>query len=332
MLFRVSFVAFLFAAFAAVFSLTNRALADSYSFVHGRFANEYGERQYRLYLPRGYDPAAGRALPVVVLLHGCGQVPEDFFTGVEIGRVADRERFFVLLPMQERIHNSMACWNWYLPEHQRRNSGEPSIVVGMIDQIARDYKVDRTRVFLAGFSGGAAMASSLASCYPDVFAAVGIHSGVGFHAATTLTEAFQAMNSGGLADPNEAGEAAYRCSGFRDKAMPVAIFHGTRDNVVNPVNAQQIFDEFAQYNDFADNGRDDDSINSSQTTSETGQVTGGYSYRVDTLRVRGKPLVQRVMVQSMPHAWSGGSGFQYMDPAGPEASELFWRFFQQHRR
>ena len=302
------------------------------SFVSGAFANEAGERQYRLYLPKNYNPGSPNPLPLLVFLHGCGQAPDDFLKGTEMAPVADREGFLVLLPVQDRAFNPMACWNWYLPEHQGRGAGEPAIIVGMIDSLKTKYKIDAQKIYLSGFSSGAAMASTLAACYTDVFAAAAIHSGMPYQAATTLSEAFQSMNSGGTRDPNQTGELAYRCSGQRMLPMPTMIFQGTSDNTVNPANAQQLLDQFAQFNDLADNRLDDDSINTSQAVTSAGQVPSGHNFRVDTISVRGKPLLVRYSVQAMSHAWSGGSGFQYMDPAGPEASELAWSFFKLHRR
>jgi poly(hydroxyalkanoate) depolymerase family esterase len=300
--------------------------------VSGTFSNAAGERQYRFYLPKNYNPNSPQSLPLLVFLHGCGQAPEDFLKGTEIAPVADRESFFILLPMQERAYNPLACWNWYLPEHQARGAGEPAIIAGMVNEIKSKYRVDSQKTYLAGFSSGAAMASTLAACYTDVFAATAIHSGMPYQSATTLSEAFQAMNSGGSRDPIQTAELAYRCSGQRSLLMPTIIFQGTSDTTVNPTNAQQLFDQFTQFNDLADNQRDDDSINTSQAIVENGQIPSGHSFRYDHVDYRGKPLIARYTVRPMQHAWSGGSGFQYMDPAGPEASELLWTFFKNYRR
>lgn len=307
--------------------------AETISLISGRFSNEQGERQYRLYLPRS---AAGTRVParaLVVLLHGCGQTPEDFLTGTKFVEVADQESFAILLPMQERSFNPLACWNWYLPEHRARNLGEASILSGMTRAVLTEQAIDSSRVYLAGFSAGAAMTSILGACFPDIFAAIGVHSGAMFQAASTLNEAFQALNNGSNVDPRTAAAAAFRCSNRLRHNLPTLIFHGDRDTVVNPRNADQVWAQFAQLNDLLDDGLDNQSVPDTATEQSTGQVPQGHAYRTESITVGGKPLLMRYSVAGMAHAWSGGdSRVQYNDPAGPSAAQLLWAYFRQFRR
>lgn len=137
-------------------------LAHAGSWIYGSFGNGYGTRSYQAWVPTGYSP--GQAIPLVVALHGCGETPADFAGLTRINQLADSRKFIVLYPKQGTMNNPVACWNWYTTNNQGR-FGEPSIIKGMIDKVKGSYTIDNARVYVFGLSAGAAMTSTMLSCY-----------------------------------------------------------------------------------------------------------------------------------------------------------------------
>jgi len=291
-------------------------------------------RDYRLFVPASYQ--AGTPIPLVVMLHGCKQDPDIFAAGTRMNRLAESENFLVLYPKQDSSSNSDRCWNWYDPSNQNRGA-EAAIISGMVEKIKREYSVNKSRIYVAGMSAGGAMTSIMASCYSGMFAAAAVHSGLEYEAAGTpwAAETLLLLQWAGLTDPNIAGRDAYRCSGSRRRLMPVMVIHGDADKRVNVINADQVIKQFAQMNDYGDDGRDDDSIRSIPTSTTSGSVPNGRSYTVEHYNYGGRLLYQKVIVKGMAHAWSGGDNSQdveHNDPQGPDASGLIWKFFSLHSR
>ena len=283
---------------------------------------------------RGYKlftAAVSGARPLVVMLHGCTQDPDDFAKGTRMNAIAAAEGFDVLYPAQTRQDHPMACMPWYEPGEQARGKGLAAQIVGMIDQVEKDHKLDRKRVFVAGMSAGGAFASGLVASYPDVFAAVGVHSGLEYGASTSQWTAQMAMSIGGP-DPDTAGRKAYEAMGPRARVMPAIVVHGAADYTVATKNADQVARQWAQTNDLATNGKADDDIDSTPDAQKTEQAPGGRTFTRYTFHDgAGKPVVEQIMVQGMGHAWAGGDkAGTYTDPQGPDASKLMWDFFAAH--
>lgn len=301
------------------------------SWVSAEVRGGAGTRTYKLWIPGGTTGA--RALPLVMMLHGCSQDPDDFAAGTRMNELADQREFFVVYPDQPRAANAAKCWNWFDPRHQRRGSGEPAVLADVVRAVSKQVAVDARRVYVAGLSAGGAMAVVMGATYPDVFAAVGVAAGLEYGAGRDVASALNAQRSGGP-DPDGQGRAALAAMGAFKRRVPVIVFHGTADTTVAPINARQTLAQWAQTNDLADDGADDESVSVSTLETEAGQVPGGRGFNRAALRdASGRILLEEWLVRDMPHAWSGGSDDgSYTDPLGPDATREMWRFFEQWTR
>jgi poly(hydroxyalkanoate) depolymerase family esterase len=287
----------------------------------------YNSRNYKLYVPSGY---AASPLPLVVMMHGCGQTPADFAAGTQMNTIAEANTFFALYPEQSSSDNSQECWNWFVSSDQTRGSGEPADVVGIVDQVAGSYQVDATRVYAAGVSAGAAMAVILGATYPDRFEAIVSGEGLEYKAATSVSAAINAESAGGPS-PDTQGQAAYAAMGAHARIVRTLVIQGSSDGTVAPVNGDQVLAQWAEADDLASDGTDDDNISAAAADSVvSGQVPGGHAFVISSYKDKtsGKVVLEKLVVTGMDHAWSGGSNAgSYTDPMGPNASQLAWDFF-----
>jgi poly(hydroxyalkanoate) depolymerase family esterase len=284
---------------------------DGALFEERNYANEAGSRAYKLYVPSGYN---ARALPLVVMLHGCTQSPDDFAVGTRMNDLAEEQTFLVAYPAQDVSANVSKCWNWFNPGDQQRDQGEPSLIAGITSQIMRDFPVEPGRVYIAGLSAGGAAAAIMGSTYPDLYAAIGVHSGLACGAATDIPSAFEAMRQGGSPGVSE----PFQQHGCR-RAVRTIVFHGDDDVIVNPVNGDQVI---AQSKAAAD----------LRTTVSRGEAPGGISYtRTIQADESGRSILEQWVLHGAGHAWSGGSSAgSHTEPRGPDASREMMRFFLQH--
>lgn len=295
-------------------------------FVSGSYTNGAGTRSYKLYVPGGAARRTGQSLPLVVMLHGCTQNPDDFAAGTSMNALAESGDFFVVYPEQSGSANMQRCWNWFQPDDQQRDWGEPSIISGITREVVTTQPVDPQRVYVAGMSAGGAMAAIMAATYPDLYAAAGVHSGLAYGAARDLPSAFQAMKQG-APDVAHGKTRAPGPAGAEDlaRAVPAIVFHGDRDNTVHRRNGEQVLHQWSGADAASAAGR---------ATVRKGQVPGGHAYTHSVYRdAGGRPVAERWIVHGAGHAWSGGSPQgSYTDPQGPDASAEMVRFFLEHLR
>jgi len=291
-------------------------------FIAGACTNGAGTRAYKLYIPSGYKD---EPLPLVVMLHGCTQNPDDFAAGTGMNNVAEENNCFVVYPEQTKNANGSQCWNWFQPGDQRRDQGEPSILADITRELARNYKVDTSRIYVAGLSAGGAMAVVLAATYPELFAGVGVHSGLPYGVAHDVPSAFAAMKRRKLkAGARHEHLAQARQPAPLGKMVPAIVFHGDRDTTVSPLNGEQALAQCVPAAGDA-NARAD---------VQQGTVPGGRTYTKTVIRdAQGKPVAEKWVVHGAGHAWSGGSRKgSYTDSKGPDASREMLRFFLAQRR
>ena len=274
------------------------------SFASGHFKNEAGARDYKL-----FEPARdGGPLPLVVMLHGCTQDPDDFARGTRMNALARARGFLVLYPAQSQRANPQRCWNWFKHNHQGRSRGEPAILAGMVREVIATHDVDPARVYVAGLSAGGAMAAILGESCPDLFAAVGVHSGLPVGAATDAPSAFAAMKGGAPATRRASAHAA---------RPPTIVFHGDADPTVNLVNGEQVIAATGLVR---------------RSGIERSTTSAGVPYsRCVYVDGQGAERGELWTIHGAGHAWSGGDlAGSYTDPRGPDASAEMLRFFLAH--
>lgn len=282
---------------------------ESVAFQHG-----HADHPYFLYTPAAPAPATGR--PLILMLHGCTQDAQDFAKGTRMNAVAESAGALVLYPTQERSANANGCWNWFRPQDQQAGAGEPALLLAMVQHAIAAHGVDKQRVYVAGLSAGGAMAAVLAQEYPDVFAAVGVHSGLAAGAANSMMGALSAMKSGAKGWTADTAGA---------KPVPMIVFHGDADATVHPQNGEQLLQGAVA------------GAATSVQTQDAGTSADGQRY-IHTCVVdasdaasSGEVLAEHWLLSGAGHAWSGGSTQgSYATAGGVNASAEMLRFFLSH--
>jgi len=274
----------------------------------GVYASASGTRRYKVYVP---PDCPQQGVPVIVMLHGGTQAVLDYAAGTGMNVHADLHHFLVVYPEQDARANPMRYWNWFRPQDQQAGRGEPALIAGITEQVINDYNADRRRVFIAGFSAGAAMTMVMAATYPHLYAAAGVHSGLPYGAAHDVPSAFALMRG---ASPPSRHDALH---------IPLIVFHGDADDIVNVVNASHIREQRlgAHGAQPADDG----------LSVTKGQAPGGHAYTRSIYSAETGVLLEQWIVHGTGHAWCGGTaGCSYTDSRGPDASAEMVRFFAEH--
>jgi poly(hydroxyalkanoate) depolymerase family esterase len=283
-------------------------------FLSAFHTNHAGTRNYKLYIPSAYY---GQPLPLVVMLHGCKQDPDDFAAGTRMNALAEEYHCLVAYPAQGRSANGFKCWNWFNSLNQQRDHGEPSIIAGITCDIIDNWNVDTQRIYVAGLSAGGAMAVIMGTTYPELYAAVGVHSGLAYAGAHDARSAFAAMKHG--AQPVSGAEAVAEDA----EPMPIIVFHGDQDAVVHPDNGAHVIAQNAPAT------AQHVVAEGSSASVEQGAVADGHTYtRTIHTDLDGQVAAEHWVVHGAGHAWSGGSpAGSFTDPKGPDASQEMLRFF-----
>lgn len=314
---------------AALLAFVNTA-AYGGSWVSGTIKNSSGSLEYKLWLASAYRKE--KAVPLVVMLHGCTQKTEDLAAMSGMNDLADRNNFLVAYPEQAAAANPLRCWNWFDPKHQSRDAGEPSLIAAVVQDVRSTYSIDSKAVYAVGISAGGAMAVVMGAAYPEMFASLGVIAGTEYKAGKTVQAGLAVMKQGGP-DPNQQGllafEAIQKSLGGSKKRIPVIAFQGMKDPYVSPLNTDQLIAQWAQTNDYLDDGKDNDSISIQSPQETKGSIPNGYSFTKYSYYDGAKRLVmEKWLVEDLGHAWPGSPiTNQFADPKGPNASAEMWRFF-----
>lgn len=292
------------------------------SFVAHEFSNDAGSRTYKVYVPAG-TPDAPR--PMMVMLHGCTQSADDFAAGTQMNRLADEHGFIVVYPEQASHANASKCWNWFKPQDQMRGAGEPSLIAGLVREVAARHGADPRRIYVAGLSAGAAMAVVLGETYPELFAGVGAHSGLPYGSAHDIPSAMAAMKGGrsGMPGLKNLPGATAAPSKKAAQAVPLIVFHGDRDRTVQQTNGANIVQQ-ARDAHGAQAGDAD-----LQVSTHSGVTSCGRRFsRMIYADPAGQARIESWTLHGAGHAWSGGhASGTYTDRIGPDASAEMVRFF-----
>jgi predicted peptidase len=171
------------------------------------------EVHYLLFLPEGYDPKGEKRWPLILFLHGAGERGRDVWKVATHGppkNVADHPDFpFIVVSPQ--------C-----PEGEHWSS---EILLGLLDDITRHYKVDMSRIYLTGLSMGGYGTWDLGLTHPEKFAAIAPICGGGQKITVLLAS-------------REKSQAL--------KTLGVWAFHGAKDPVVPLEESQRMVDALKQ--------------------------------------------------------------------------------------
>jgi len=290
---------------------TRAPVMDEERFLAGNYAHGRVSIDYKLYVPPG-DPSVPR--PLLLMLHGCTQNPDDFAAGTRMNEVAKRHGWLVLYPEQSTKVNPQGCWNWFKTSHQERGRGEPALLAALTHHVMAGHEVDARRVHVAGLSAGGAMAAVLGQTYPELFASVGVHSGLPCGAVASAPEALAMMRTG-----QETRNTA-RPAAPPPRAIPTIVFHGTRDMTVHPLNGEHVYADATaglKTTDRVEHGRE-----------------GGRAYtRKTSVATDGRTLAELWLIDGAGHAWSGGDRRgSHADWQGPDAAGQMICFFSAHPR
>ena len=272
-------------------------------FLLRRHDSPAGSRAYWLFLPSTTQPRG-----LVVMLHGCKQTAEDYALGTDMNAVAERHGLLVAYPEQPSTENPMSCWNWFRPQDQSRQDGEAAVLADLARSVILAHGLQRETAWIAGLSAGGAMAVVLGATYPDVFSAVGVHSGLPYRCASDANSAFAAMR--GQHRPRRSASAKHS---FEPRLV---VFHGSADQTVAASNAALLWNDALP-------SKGEGKIVSGARTSRGRDV----QFRA-FVGASGKILLEEWIIDGAGHAWSGGNpAGSYAEAQGPSASEEMVRFF-----
>jgi poly(hydroxyalkanoate) depolymerase family esterase len=299
------------------------------SFERYSYSNEFGTRTYKVYVPASLP--AGEPAPLVVELHGCGGNADEEARWSRFNVLAEARGLLVAYPEQDPSANGSRCWNWFLPEHQERDTGEASIIAGITREVMQRWNADPARVYVGGISAGGAMANIMAVTYPDLYAAAMVYAGCQYKGGATC------LGARGLLTDAQAGAAANAAMGPRARVMPVIAIVGDLDAEAPPANTEQVVQQHLANDDRVDDGADNGSVSRQPAATASGAEPDGHRWSIDTYTdASGCVLAQRWLIHGMAHAWSDGESTGsprdqlFTDPRGPDVTTATVDFFLSH--
>ena len=307
-----------------------RAGHGASSFERYSYTNDFGTRTYKVFVPAGLAP--GKPAPLIVELHGCGGNADEEARWSRLNAIAGARGFIVAYPEQDAAANGSRCWNWFHPDHQARDAGEPSLIAGITRDIAGRWRIDEDRIYVGGISAGGAMTVVMLATYPDLYAAAMVYAGCEYMGLPCL-------GSVSALPPEESGRLAYEAAQGHGRVVPALVIQGDRDPLVPFPNAELVVQQLLTTDDWADDGADNGSIPRAPARTETGAEHGRYGYSVDTYTdASGCVLAQRWLVNGLGHMWSAGESNGsprdelFTDPLGPDVTSAAVDFFLAHPR
>lgn len=284
-------------------------LPEGSAFLRRSVMTASGGRDYRLFVPSTHRPRG-----LIVMLHGCKQNAEDFALGTCMNRAANDEGLLVAYPTQIRSANAMGCWNWFRPEDQTRDTGEPLIIAELTRALIAEFELG-SKVFVAGLSAGGAMAAVMGANYPEIYEAVGVHSGLPYRSAHDVNSALAAMR--GVPQ----GRSGHSSAPLPSWATRLIVFHGSQDRTVAPSNGERLISSLR-------------GSNPSAAVNEHNFTSGSHAVRfTEIIEADGKLSGESWFVEGASHHWIGGDpAGSFAKAEGPSASREMVRFFLGQRR
>lgn len=293
------------------------------------YESDIGSQRYQVHLPPQYDD--GTRLPVIMAIHGCGMSGfgwNSMKSTTKFNDLADREGFIVVYPTQRLFRSAINCWNSADPREQHRHTGEPALLAGVAREVVETYGADPDQVHVAGASSGAGTAVILGATHPDVFATV-----------TSVAGGEYGLNQvdpddPGSTPPDYTARQAWSQMGDRARQVPLLVIQGEEDEVVPPVVATRLVEQWTAVGDLVDDGLLNDSPETVEETVTVPGDEGKHAYVHTTVAIQGgASLVESYLVEGMGHVWPGPSGEGlFTDHAGPNVSAIVWDFARRHPR
>jgi polyhydroxybutyrate depolymerase len=272
------------------------------------------QRSYVVHTPPAM--AAGRRLPLVVVLHGGGGNGELAAQQTRFSEQADRSGFIAVYPNgSDRVRpllnamgkpglltwNAGACCGYAM----RNKIDDVAFIRAVVAQVGRDYAIDAKRVYAAGISNGGMMAYRLACEASDIFAAIGPVAAVQIAPACQPTQPVAVIHFHGTADHNVPMAGGVGSKAIEKDSRP-------------PV--QSTIDFWV--------GRD--GCSPQPTVSQNGKVT-----LLDYAGCAAGSEIAFYVIDGGGHSWPGGDRLaKFLDPPAPDidATAVMWRFFAEHAK
>ncbi len=295
---------------------------DTYDRISRQYRQPGSQRRnYRVFVPHGCKNS--KPAPLVMVLHGCRQTHHDIQLISEFDQLAARNKFIVVYPFVTRYSDlrTRNCWGWWRPEHIKSGAGEVQDLWHVVEEVADEFSVDRSRVHIAGLSSGGGMAVAAMTVHVGRFASGAVVAGVSYGERVSAV----ALPYANVRSYRPVDRTVAMMAKARDDSQtpaPLCIVHSHDDETVAIEAGKNLRDSWLQY--FGYHHKPVKSVNHKRTKGVPWTHTK-YGRRF------GKSVVETVFLEGPDHGWYGGAPGRFSYPAGPRVSQLIWKFFKQHR-